>query len=141
MPSQIANGGNIVDIAANYLKTKPSTQFGTRQLTVIKVAQAGVYTNYANSNSLFTKTVRALQQTAEVWAVFTPVDDTTDYFMAIIAADTQYVGDTDTSRTAIPSGGEQPAADFGILETALQAGSGTAATVTVPTDFVAPFLG
>lgn len=142
MPSQIANGGNIVDIAANYLKAKPSTQFGTRQLTVIKVAIAGVFVNHADSNSLFSKSVRALQQTAEVWAVFTPVDDGTDYFHAIIATDTQYVGDTDTSRTAIPSGGEQPSADYGIFETAIAAGNGgVAATVTVPTGFVAPFHG
>ena len=142
MPSQIANGSNIVDIAANYLKTIPTTQFGTRQLTVIKVEIDGVFVDYALSNSLFTKSVRALQQTAEVWAVFTPVDAGTDYFHAIIATDTQYVGDTATSRTAIPSGGLAPTANFGILETAIAEGNGgTAATVTVPTGFVAPFSG
>ena len=142
MPSQIANGGNLVDIAANYLKTIPTTQFGTRQLTVIKVEIDGVFVNHADSNSLFSKSVRALQQTAEVWAVFTPVDDTTDYFHAIIATDTQYVGDSETSRTAIPSGGLQPTANYGIFETAIAAGNGgTAATVTVPTGFVAPFHG
>lgn len=146
MPSQIANGGNIVDIAANYLKAKPSTQFGTRQLTVIKVAIAAVQTNYANSNSLFTKSVRALQQTAEVWAVFTPVYDSSDhandYFHAIIATDTQYSGDTPTSRTAIPSGGADAGTGYGILETAIAAGNGgTAATVTIPADFTAPFSG
>jgi predicted transcriptional regulator len=146
MPSQIANAGNIVDIAANYLKAKPSTQFGTRQLTVIKVAVAnltdGGGADYLLSDSLFSKTVRALQQTAEVWAVFTPVSDTTDYFHAIIATDTQYVGDSETSRNAIPSGGLQPAANFGIFETAIAAGNGgVTATVTIPSDFVAPFHG
>ncbi len=142
MPSQIANGNNIVDIAANYLVSKPSTQFGTRQLTVLKVEIAGVFVNYANSDSLFSKSVRAIQQTAEVWAVFTPVDDTTDYFHVIIATDTQYVGDSETSRTAIPSGGLAPTANFGIFETAIAAGNGgVAATVTVPTGFVAPFHG
>jgi len=146
MPSQIANSDNIVDIAANYLKTIPTTQFGTRQLTVIKVAIAAVQTNYANSNSLFTKSVRALQQTAEVWAVFTPVYDSSDhandYFNAIIATDTQYVGDSETSRTAIPSGGLAPTANFGIFETAIAAGNGgVTATVTVPAGFVAPFSG
>jgi hypothetical protein len=142
MPSQIANGNNIVDIAANYLVSKPSTQFGTRQLTVLKVEIAGVFVNYANSDSLFSKSVRAIQQTAEVWAVFTPVDDTTDYFHVIIATDTQYVGDSETSRTAIPSGGLAPTANFGIFETAIAAGNGgVTATVTVPTGFVAPFHG
>lgn len=144
MPSVIDPSltNNLVNVAANYLKTKPSTQFGTRQLTVIKVAIAGVFVSHADADSLFSKSVRALQQTAEVWAVFTPVDDTTDYFHAIIATDTQYVGDSETSRTAIPSGGEQPAANYGIFETAIAAGNGgVAATVTVPTGFVAPFLG
>ncbi len=147
MPSQIANGNNIVDIAANYLVSKPSTQFGTRQLTVLTITQANVDSGYASSNSLFSKTVRALQQTAEVWAVFTPVADAEgndDYFNVIIATDTQFNGDTATSRTAIPSGGLAPQSGddgYGILEAAILAGSGVAATVTVPTGFVAPFHG
>ncbi len=141
MPSQIGNGGNIVDIAANYLISKPSTQFGTRQLSVLNVAIADVFVDYANANSLFSKAVRAIQQTAEVWAVFTPVDGSPDSFNVIIATDTQYVGDTETSRTAIPSGGLAPAANFGVFETAIQAGCGVAATVTAPAGFVAPFHG
>ena len=142
MPSQINNGNNITNIAANYLVAQPSTQFGTRQLSVLNIAKTGIETDYALSDSVFSKVVRALQQTAEVWAVFTPVNDTTDSVNVIIATDTQYVGDTETSRTAIPSGGLQPAADFGILEAALNAGAGTTGiVVTVPAGFVAPFHG
>ena len=144
MPSVIDSGlsHSVVNVAANYLKAQPSTQFGTRQLTVIKVEIDGVYVNYADADSLFSKSVRALQQTAEVWAVFTPVNTTDDYFNAIISTDTQYVGDTETSRTAIPSGGLAPTANYGILETAIAAGNGGAtATVTVPAGFVAPFHG
>ena len=74
--------------------------------------------------------------------MFTPVNTTDDYFHVIISTDTQYVGDTDTSRTAIPSGGLAPTANYGIFETAIAAGNGgVAATVTVPTGFVAPFHG
>ena len=140
MPSLIGNY-----VAANYLKAAPSTQFGTRQLTVLNIAKAGLTDGSSSelvADSLFSKVIRALQRTAEVWAVFTPVNDTTDSVNVIIATDTQYVGDTETSRTAIPSGGLQPAADFGILEAALNAGAGTTGiVVTVPAGFVAPFHG
>lgn len=137
MPSLVGN-----TVAANYLKTTPTTQFGTRQLSVLNIAIADVFVDHALANSLFSKSVRALQQTAEVWAVFTPVDAGTDSFNVIIATDTQYVGDTETSRTAIPAGGLAPTANFGILETAIAAGNGgVAATVTVVAGCVAPFSG
>ncbi len=130
MPSLVGS-----TVAANYLKAAASTNFGTRQLSVIKVAIAGVYTSYADANSLFSKSVRALQQTAEVYGVFTPVDDTTDYFCAIIATDTQWDGDTAAQGT---TGGAAGNGGFGVLETAIAAGNGgTAATVTKPAGFVA----
>lgn len=137
MPSLIGN-----TVAANYLKAKPTTQFGTRQLSVLNIAIADVFVDHALADSLFSKSVRALQQTAEVWAVFTPVDGSPDSFNVIIATDTQYVGDSETSRTAIPSGGLQPAANYGILETAIAAGNGGVSTaVTAVAGFVAPFHG
>jgi hypothetical protein len=116
------------DVTTNYLKASPSTQFGTRQLSVIKVVQAGVFVSYADSNSLFSKSVRALQQTAEVYAVFTPVDAGTDYFCAIIATDTQWDGTGTGSGAELPTDGT-----FTALEAAIQAGSGVAATVTLAT--------
>ncbi len=126
-------------VAANYLKAAASSQFGTRHLEVLNIAIDGVYTNYANANSLFSKSVRALQQTAEVWAVFTPVDTTTDYFHAIIATDTQWDGDTAAQGT---TGGAAGNGGYGVLETAIAAGNGgVAATVSIPTGFVAPFHG
>jgi hypothetical protein len=140
MPSQIGNAGNIVDIAANYLVAEPSTQFGTRQLSVLNIAIDGVFVDYANSNSLFSKSVRALQQTAEVWAVFTPVDAGTDSFNVIIATDTQWAGDS--AHQGAVNGGSLPTQAYGVLETAIAAGNGgTAATVTAPAGFVAPFHG
>ena len=131
MPSLIGS-----TVTANYLKASPSTQFGTRQLSVLNIAQAGVFVNYADSNSLFSKTVRALQQTAEVWAVFTPIDDTTDSFNVIISTDSQWDGVGTGTGAVLPGD-----ASYTALEAALLAGSGVAATVTAPAGFVAPFHG
>ena len=119
-------------VAANYLKAKPTTQFGTRQLTVLNIAQTAVETNHANANSLFSKTIRAIQQTAEIHAVFTP---TTDSVNVVISADSQWSGDSANQGI----GGVTDNAGFGILETAIAAGNGgTAATVTIPAGFVTP---
>jgi len=128
MPSTIAT-----TVGANYLKAAPSTAFGTRKLLVLNIAVAAIETNYANSNSLFSKTIRALQQTAEIHAVFTP---TTDAVKVIISADSQWSGDTANQGI----GGVADNAGFGILETAIAAGNGgVAATVTIPAGFVTPF--
>ena len=128
MPSTIAT-----TVGANYLKAAPSTAFGTRKLLVLNIAVAAIETNYANSDSLFSKTIRALQQTAEIHAVFTP---TTDAVKVIISADSQWSGDSANQGI----GGVTDNAGFGILETAIAAGNGgVAATVTVPAGFVTPF--
>lgn len=116
------------DVTTNYLKTVSTTQFGTRKLSVINIAVENIFVDHALANSLFTKTVRALQQTAEVWSVFTPVDGSPDSFNAVIATHTQWAGDS--------AGGQQgnigvDGTGFGILETAIAAGNGgVAATVT-----------
>jgi hypothetical protein len=134
MPSHIGT-----DVAANYLKAKPSTQFGTRQLTVLNIAQADVAASYAAADSLFSKTVRALQQTAEVWAVFTPIDDTNDSFNVIISTDSQWPGAVQDRAVLGGTGGN--ATTYDGLEAALLAGSGVACTVTLPAGFVAAFNG
>lgn len=127
MPSLVGT-----DVAVNYLKTKPSTQFGTRQLLVINIAATGIDTNYADSNSLLTKTVRALQQTAEVWSVFTP---TSGNVKAIISADSQWTGVGTGADAVLPTDDS-----FAALEAALTAGTdgSTTFTVSVPAGFVAP---
>ena len=134
MPSLVGNY-----VAANYLKAQPSTQFGTRQLSVLKVEIDGVFVNYADANSLFSKAVRSIQQTAEIWAVFTPIDAGTDYFNVIIATDTQWTG-TGAPAANTPAG-QLTDDSFTAFEAAIQAGCGVAATVSVPTGFVAPFHG
>ena len=139
MPSQINNAGNVYNVSANYLVSDPSTQFGTRQLSVLNIAIADVFVGYALSNSLFSKSVRALQQTAEVWAVFTPVDGSPDSFNVIIATDTQWDGDT-ANQGAV--GGAAGNGGYGILETAIALGNGgVSAAVTAVAGFVAPFHG
>ena len=122
-------------VAANYLKAKPTTQFGTRQLTVLNIAQTAVETNHANANSLFSKTIRAIQQTAEIHAVFTP---TTDAVKVIISTDSQWdgVGAPQTSQ-----GGTAGDASYTAMEASILAGSGVAAVVSIPAGFVAPFAG
>ena len=140
MPSVIDTGlaNSVVNVAANYLKADPSTQFGTRQLSVLNIAKTGIETSYADSNSTFSKVVRALQQTAEVWAVFTP---TTDSLNVIISTDSQWDGvgtGTGAVFTANPLGGD---ASYTALEAALTAGGVSGCTVTVPAGFVAAFNG
>ena len=89
MPSLIGT-----DVAANYLKTSPSTQFGTRQLTFLKVVATesdgstavDFSSSYASSNSDFSIAVRTIQTMAEIYAVGTP--DATG-FIVIIADDTK----------------------------------------------------
>ena len=117
-------------VTANYLKTEaPFTRFGTPELELIKIEIAGVYTNYATADSLFSKSVRALQQTAEVYAVYAPQDDTTDYFHAFIVKNTQTNGNTKPAGGLIDTG-----TGYNILEAAIAAGNGSvAATITVVT--------
>jgi hypothetical protein len=125
-------------VAANYLVSQPSTQFGTRQLSVLQIAASGIDTNYADANSFFSKTIRALQQTAEVWSVFTP---TSGAVKVIISADTQWTG-TGAPAAGTPAG-QLTDSTYTALEAALQAGTdgSTTFTVTVPAGFVAPFHG
>ena len=78
MPSLIGT-----TVTANYLKTTaPYTQFGTRNLQFIKVTLTGadvadfdLTVNSTASNSRLTRTVRSLQNVAELFAVFTPDSD------------------------------------------------------------------
>ena len=90
MPSQIGNGGNVVDVAANYLRTKPSTRFATRQLAFFDVQISGVATNPYVSDSAYSRAVRAVQTQAEVYAVGEP---SSDHFIVVVAQDTANDGD------------------------------------------------
>ena len=122
-------------VTANYLKASPSSQFGTRELVFISVSYAGADTTPTIANSLFSQAVRALQQTAEVWAVFTP---TTGAFNAIISTDSQWDGVGTGTGAVLPGD-----ASYAALETALAAGITGTPTVTVTNvaGFVAPFHG
>jgi hypothetical protein len=120
--------------SANWLKTVESTQFGTRELTVIKVLVTGGsndmrYQDGATSSlsytlpaSLYSKAVRTIQNFAEVYAVYAPV---ATGFIAVIAADTANGADS----------GNTQAATFGLMEAAINAAlnASAATTVSVPT--------
>lgn len=84
MPSLI-NNGDAVSVAQNYLKTVPTTQFGTRTLKPMLIYVNGLATNYTDSNSLFTRTIRAIQQNVELYAVFNPSGS---WVLVLVASDT-----------------------------------------------------
>jgi hypothetical protein len=98
MPSQINNSGNVHNITANYLKTKPSTRFSTRQLAFVEIEVTGCQTNYANPDSLYSRAVRGVQAVAEIFAVGAPA---TNKFMVVIAQDTDGASDTADINAAI----------------------------------------
>jgi len=143
MPSLIANAGNVVDVAANYLKAVESTQFATRGLRFVKVtavhsaaavdfskavlAGTGVYTT---SNSLYQKALNALMGSVEVYATFAPG---TGGFIVAIADDTAADGN---------QGGSNPDAavtnsPFTAAEAAIKSAIGADTSATVATVAVA----
>jgi hypothetical protein len=134
--------------AANARKTVQRTQFGTRELSVIKVLVGGTNASmilvdgstgdvggiagHTYTNSLFSAAVRNLQIFGEVYAVYTPV---ATGFMAVVA--------TDTLNSSESGNGTNPiATTFGLAEAsikaAIQAINGqTDATVTISLPTVA----
>ena len=90
MPSQINNPGNVHNVTANYLVTKPSTRFATRQLAFFLVTKAGVGTDAYDPASDYSSAVRAIQVNAEIYAVGAP---TTNDFIVVVAQDTANDGD------------------------------------------------
>lgn len=88
MPSVI---GTIV--TSNYLKAGASTKFGTRELAFFSVdmksnvvtESADPYTGLYESDSLFSKAIRAIQQNAEVYGVGEPSGH---FFTVIVAINT-----------------------------------------------------
>ena len=138
------NSGNQIaaaNVAANARKTVQRTQFGTRELSVIKVlvggtnasmilvdgstADAGGVVGHTMTNSLFSAAVRNLQIFAEVYAVFTPV---ATGFMAIIATDTANGSEVATPNTNATTFGSAEAS----IKAAIQAINGqTDASVTI----------
>jgi hypothetical protein len=131
------------DAVTNYLKAQASTQFGTRQLSVLTITKEGLTSGEGARDSLYSKIIRALQQTAEVWAVFAPLENggSADSFNVIISADSQFTGDS--PHQGVVNGGDiDNEGGYGVLETALNNGAGTTGiVVSVPSGFSAPYLG
>ena len=116
-------------VTTNYLKTAPSTQFGTRELTFLKIVAVGsdgstavnFSTSSTASNSDFSLAVRTVQNFNEIYAVGTP--DATG-FIVVIADDTKNGADS----------GNTQGTGHGLLEAAmivaLAKGGSSAVTVT-----------
>jgi hypothetical protein len=85
MPSQIGNIGNVVDVTANYLVTKPNTRFATRHLQFFDIRVDGCHVNPYESDSLYSRAVRGVQVAGEIYAVGEPA---TDHFIVVLASDT-----------------------------------------------------
>jgi hypothetical protein len=86
MPSVIGyTNPQFVNFFSNYLKTKPSTRFATRQLAFFDVQISGVATNPYVADSTYSRAVRAIQTQAEVYAVGEP---SSDHFIVVVAQDT-----------------------------------------------------
>lgn len=120
-------------VATNYQKTAPSSIFGTRELTFVKVVvdnggdsdidftkqkyevtgeTAGAYTGtYADADSYFSRAVRAMQGYMELYFLGTP--DATS-FVAAIAGD-----------TANDGAGTSGLGAYGMVESAIQSSLGT----------------
>jgi hypothetical protein len=124
---------NYTESAGVRTYTGPYTQFGTRQLKFLKVeavhsegavnfanetlAAAGA--GYTAKNSLFSKAVRAIQTTAEIYLVGTP--GSAGFIVAVA---------TDTENTA---GAVNNVADgtYSVLEAAIKSSIGADESVTV----------
>jgi hypothetical protein len=91
MPSVIGvDSTSGVNVAANYLKARPSTRFATRQLAFFTVTISNVHVGYLDANSLYSKAIRAVQQNAEIYAVGIPAAND---FVVVVAQDTANDGD------------------------------------------------
>ena len=74
------------DLGLNTRKTVDTSKFGTRELSFHQIQNLdGAGTNYTDSNSVFFKAVRALQEQVEIYTVGTPSGNA---FTVVIAADT-----------------------------------------------------
>lgn len=88
-------------VAKNYQKVSPSSMFGTRELSFVKVVvtgadmttQDGTTGTFDEADSLFSRAVRAIQGYVELFFLGTP--DATSFVMAI-SGDTANDGEGET---------------------------------------------
>ena len=92
MPSTIGTAVGGADagvlVGANYLKAKPSTKFATRDLAflIVDMDNSSYFNNHLNSDSNFSKVVRAVQLQTEVFAVGTPSNGVVTFVVAMDTA-------------------------------------------------------
>lgn len=129
-------------VAQNYGKIVPQqtystginyTNFGTRNLRVIKVTATGATfsTGAALSLSQFSKAIRALQTVAEIYAVFDP---SATEFVAVISDDTANDSDESSNAASTTAWGDAEAiiaSNLGILSSAVTITTGAFAGGTL----------
>lgn len=78
-------------VAANYLKAAPSSQLGTRELTVfvVQMTDEADWSNHLDSNSNYSKAIRGLQTVCELFFIGEPNGAT---FTVLAAKDTASFG-------------------------------------------------
>jgi hypothetical protein len=107
--------------SANWLKTAPTTQFGTRALKFVKIVgsstprdftkQTGSSGAHTDAGSYYSTVIRTVQNFAEIYAVGTP---TSTEITVVVADDTQNGADS----------GNTQATSYGLLEAAIAAAMG-----------------
>ncbi len=111
---------------ASATQANPYVNFGTPALTFLKVTGlTGVGTNAGDANSLFTKALRGVASTAELYYASAP---SADVLIVAIVANTQTDGDTKPAGGLIDTG-----TGYGILEAAINAATGGTSTVAAAT--------
>lgn len=149
MPSLIgADSGSGINVAVNYLRMTPTqtygvgeyyTNFGTRQITMIKVLVTGGTNDmtkgadgatgaYTDPNSLLAKAVRSLQQYMEVYAVYTPV---ATGFLALVSFDTANTANSGNGSAANTSNLAPNFSQNGLAAAAIQASLNSSPTVAI----------
>lgn len=111
-----------VQLAANNFKmpnaaTKSHSRFGTRELVILNVAMTGVDTTPNNANSNLVKAIKGIQTMAQV--VYVGIPDSGN--VGVIVEKENLTG---------ADGAADETQGFGLLEAAIQAATGVAATVT-----------
>ena len=109
-------------VGANYQKAATPFAYGIRDLTWIKVQFTGIGTNAGNANSVYAKTLRGLQNVAEVWFSATTASN-----FAVFAVS---AGTLETTDGNTDGGAGTNANSYATIEAAIEAVTGNGATIS-----------
>jgi len=135
----VANNYGKMSALQTYGVGENYTNFGTRQITLIKVAVSGGINDmtkgsngstgsYTDALSLFAVAIRSLQQYMEIYAVYPPV---AGGFMALVAFDTSNTANSGNGSAANTSNLAPNFTQVGLAATAVQNSLNASASVTI----------